>query len=382
MTRIVVTGYMIRHPVAGNMLAFFQYLAGLQRLGHQVSYLEESGWDNACYNPQTQCYGDDPSFGIAALEKLMSAFGVKLPVMYVNRSNGNIVGGSRQQLEKMLSDAELLLNIGGVCALPEFELAHRRALIDMDPLFTQLGKFAGEDVATYDSHFSYGTNIGRPDCSIPVGEINWQPVVPPVIPDFWNQRRNEDSARLSCTAYTTICNWNAYGSVDHDGEHYGQKDEEFLRLIELPEHVPVRLELALAGAGKEIAAQFMNAGWHVRDAAGVSNELEPYRNYIQDSRAEFSAAKHAYVETRSGWFSDRSVCYLASGRPIVVQDTGIGHWLETGEGVLTFSDTMQAAECIKRVEADYSMHALRATEIAHEVFGYKTVLPSLLERVL
>jgi hypothetical protein len=382
MARIIVTGYMIRHPVAGNMLAYFQYLLGFSRLGHEVVYLEESGWPDSCYNPESGSHGNDPARGIAAVQALMARYNCDIPVCYVNRDTGVVSGPGNTRLEQALSSADLLLNVGGVCSLPEFSLSPRRALIDMDPLFTQLGRFAGEDLASYDTHFSYGTNIGQPSCTIPTRGLDWLATVPPVVPDIWQDSATEGQQDLNGRPFTTICNWNAYGEVVYQGQRYGQKDEEFLRLIELPRHVSARLELALAGANAETRQQLGAAGWEIRDAAEVSKDLSSYRAYIAGSRAEFSAAKHAYVKTRSGWFSDRSVCYLAAGRPVIVQDTGAGHWLNPGKGILTFSTMEQAIDCIDRVESSYTSHCAIAKEIADGIFGYKVVLPRILERAL
>ena len=376
MARIVVTGYMIRHPVAGNMLAYFHYLLGFHRLGHEVCYLEESGWPSACFNPESGSYSDDPSYGIHIVRGLLESHEIHTPVCYVNRETGEVSGYCDSSLEQILSSADLLLNVGGVCSLPEFALSKRRVLIDMDPLFTQLGYFAGEDLHDYEVHFSYGSNIGKPGSSLPTCGIEWQPVSPPVVPEIW-----QGSASNNLDApFTTICNWSAYGAVEHEGEHYGQKDVEFLRLLELPVHVSQQLELAVSGADAGTRKKFEAAGWSVRNAREISNNLSMYKQYIARSRGEFSVAKQAYVRTRSGWFSDRSACYLAAGRPVIIQDTGIGDWMTTGQGVLTFSCMDQAIDCLERVDADYASHCEAAKQIADQVFSYKVVLPRILEQ--
>ncbi|MEA2093021.1 MAG: hypothetical protein U9P11_00485 [Pseudomonadota bacterium] len=380
MARIIVTGYMIRHPLAGNMLAYFHYVLGFHRLGHEVCYLEESGWRNACYNPESGSYSDDPSYGIHAVRALLESHDISVPVGYVNRNTGAVSGNCDSDLERLLSSADLLLNIGGVCSLPQFALSPRRALIDMDPLFTQLGFFAGEDLHDYDVHFSYGSNIGRPGSSVPTCGIDWLPVAPPVVPAIWQESARSTGMHSPDAPFTTVCNWSAYGAVEHEGERYGQKDVEFLRLLELPGHVSRRLALAVSGADAGTRQMFEAAGWSVCNAADISSDVSGYQRYIAGSRGEFSAAKQAYVKTRSGWFSDRSVCYLAAGRPVIVQDTGIGDWLTTGQGVLTFSSMDQAIDRIEQVEADYAAHCEAAIQVADQVFSYKVVLPRLLEQ--
>ena len=376
MARLIVTGYMIRHPVAGNMLAYFHYLLGFHRLGHDVCYLEESGWPSPCYNPILGKYSNDPSYGINAVRALLENHGIRMPVCYVNRDTGEVSGCCNSSLEQLLSSSDLLLNVGGVCSLPEFALSKRRVLIDMDPLFTQLGYFAGEDLHDYDAHFSYGNNIGKAGSLIPTCGIEWQAVKPPVVPAIW---QGSASANLDAP-FTTVCNWNAYGAVEYEGKRYGQKDVEFLKLLKLPGYVSQPLELAVSGADTATREKFEKAGWSVRDAQDMSNDVSAYQHYIAGSRGEFSVAKQAYVETRSGWFSDRSACYLAAGRPVIVQDTGIGDWLTTGKGVLTFSSMDQATDCLERVDADYASHCEAAKQIADQVFSYRVVLPRILQR--
>jgi len=386
MRRIIVCGYMIRHPVAGNLLAYFHYLLGLHLLGYEVVYLEESGWSQSCYDPVVCDYGDDPQSGLRAVQALMNNYGVKAKVRYVNRDTGIVYGADWQEVERMLRTADLLLNIGGVCWLPEFLLCKRRVLIDMDPLFTQIGQFAAEGRNDYHLYFSYGANIGRPGCTIPTDGIDWLPTVPPVVPELWQssvptqeQWREIEKANA---AFTTVANWSAYGGVVYQGEHYGQKDEEFIRLLELPSRCSQKLELALSGGDVEIKKRLEKAGWLVHDGGEVSANVSTYQTYLTRSRGEFSAAKNAYVKTRSGWFSDRSVCYLAVGRPVILQDTGFSDWLPTGSGVLAFSSLEEAADCIESVNADYPAHCLAAREFAEQTFTYKVVLPRLLETVL
>jgi hypothetical protein len=278
----------------------------------------------------------------------------------------------------MLRAADLVLNIGGVCWLDEFRLCRRRAFIDMDPFFTQVGKFGAEALQDHHFHFSYGANIGRGECTVPTGGVHWLPTHPPVVTDLW-----EGAPEPSLDApLTTIANWSAYGAVTYAGERYGQKDEEFLRLIDLPRRTAQPLELALSGAAGEVVEQLRARGWSVRNAAEVSTEVPAYRSYIAGSRGEFSAAKHAYVKTRSGWFSDRSVCYLAAGRPAVLQDTGWSDWLPTNEGAVAFSTPDEAAGALERVNQNYAAHCGAARRIAEQTFSYRVTLPPLLDQAL
>jgi hypothetical protein len=384
--RIVVSGYMIRHPVAGNLLAYFHYLLGLHRLGHQVAYVEESGWSGACYDPVAGDFGDDPGPGLRAVRALLDAHGVTAPACYVDQETGRVHGADWDDVKQMLKEADVLLNVGGVCWLPEFRLCRRRALIDMDPLFTQIGRFGAWLLDDHHVHFSYGANIGRAGCTIPTAGIDWLPTVPPIVSEIWQVREPGRAAKANGgtldDAFTTVANWSSYGAVTYRGERYGQKDEEFLRLLDLPSHTRARLELALSGASSEERARLRGAGWSVRNASEVSAGMPTYQAYIAGSRGEFSAAKHAYVKTRSGWFSDRSVCYLAAGRPVVLQDTGFSDWLPTGRGIVAFTSTRDAADCLERVAEEYPEHCRAAVEVVTQVFNYDVVLPQLLEHAL
>lgn len=385
MARIVVCGYMIRHPMAGNLLAFFHYVLGLHLLGHEVLYLEESGWSGSCYNPSDCNYSNDPQVGFHAVQTLINTYGVNATVCYVNRDTGTVYGADWQKLERMLRTADLLLNIGGVCWLPEFLLCQRRVLIDMDPFFTQVGAFAVEGRTGYHTYFSYGVNIGQPNCSIPRDDIEWLPTVPPVVSEIWQSpllTAEQHGEEWANAPLTTIANWSAYGGIVYQGEHYGQKNEEFMRLLALPGYCSQKLELALSGGDAEmaeIAKPLKAAGWLVRDGRVLSANLSTYKTYIINSRGEFSVAKNAYVKTHSGWFSDRSVCYLAAGLPVILQDTGFTQWLPAQQGVLAFSSLEEAVSCIERVNAEYAAHCHAAREIAEQVFSYKIVLPRLLD---
>jgi hypothetical protein len=379
MARILVCGYMVRYPFAGMMLAFFHYLAGLHRLGHNVAYLEESGWPGSCYDPHRKLHSDDPSAGLAALASLLRQHDMEIPICYVDRATGQTWGDDWPRVRQRLSDADLLLNVGGVCWLPEFHLSRRRVLIDMDPFFTQIGRFGVEGIEHYDVRFSYGHNIGRPGCRIPPDGYDWLPTSPPVVGELWNDLPPSSAAGAP---FTTVANWSAYGAVAYEGNQYGQKDREFMRVLDLPRHTTQPLEVALSGAGIDVRRTFTDAGWRIRDASEVTVDVPAYRRYIAGSRGEFSVAKQAYVKSRSGWFSDRSVCYLAAGRPVVIQDTGIGEWLPVGRGLLCFSSLDEAVTCLDAVAADYPAHCRAASEIGEACFGYRNVLPPLIERAL
>jgi hypothetical protein len=385
---IVVCGYMIRHPLSGNILAYLHYLIGLQRLGHAVFYLEESGWPASCYDPLQNAYSDSPIVGMEKVGDVFDYFESKIPIYFIARSGrrifSSVEGTDWGEVKRMLSNADLLINLGGVCFLPEFALCRRRVLIDMDPFFTQTGHFGFKDhMRDYHRHFSYGVNIGQSCCTIPTGGIDWVPTVPPVVMDMWakpgcsTQKQALRQAVDGC--WSTIANWNAYGSVTFSGAHYGQKDGEFLKLLELPLKTSQKFLLALSGAGPEVLDRMNRFGWCVHDGGEVSADLCKYMAFVTGSRGEFSVAKQAYVKTRSGWFSDRSVCYLAAGRPVILQNTGFTQWLAPQAGVMAFSTMDEAIACIDEVNKNYNEHCQGAVEVAQRRFDYRAVLTRLLE---
>jgi hypothetical protein len=375
MARIVVCGYMVRHPVAGNLLAYFHYALGFHRLGHEVIYLEESGWPFSCYDPETCHWYDHPYKGLRIVRALFAAHDAPIPVIYMNRKTGDVDGASWNEVERRLRETDLLLNVGGVCSLPEFRMCRRRAIIDMDPFFTQVERFGARTLADYHIHFTYGVNIGRDDCTIPTQGIDWRPTLPPVVLDLWDWALPSPDA-----PFTTVANWGSYGGVTYQGEHHGQKDKEFLRLIDLPRRTSARFELALSG-GMEYRALMRDAGWSVRDAGyEIGINISSYISYIKNSRGEFSVAKGAYVKSRSGWFSDRSACYLAAGLPVILQETGFSDWLPTRQGVLSFRTLDEAVGCVAEVARDYPSHRRSARELAERVFAHQVVLPQLLDQ--
>ena len=384
MARIVVSGAMVRHPVAGNLFAYFHYLLGLHRLGHQVAYVEEGGRPGSCYDPARQRRGDDPTAGLAAVRDLMARTGVSAPLFYVHRGTREVVGGRRSELRRVLGEADLLLNVGGASWLHDFRRCKRRVLIDLDPLFTQVDALRHQNLEDYALHFTYGGNVGGDGCTVPTAGIDWHPTAPPVVVDLWEGEGHVggDRSLRAPRPFTTVANWTADGTIEHGGETYGQKDEEFVRFVDLPGRVEAPLEVAVSGAGEVNWHRMRAAGWSLVDGHTVSLDMDTYKRYIRGSRGELSVAKNAYVKTRSGWFGDRSVCYLAAGRPTLLQDTGFNDWLGATRGALAFSTLDEAAGCVQRVLADYERHSAGARHLAHTIFAHDVVLPRLLARAL
>jgi hypothetical protein len=255
------------------------------------------------------------------------------------------------------------------------------AYIDTDPMFTQVKLAQGQtyfrnQVDAHDVQFSFGE--GLPGAAPDTGH-RWLPTRPPVVLSEWNPRAAYREA------FTTVMNWTSYNDVTFEGRTYGQKDSEFLRFLDLPRHAaPTVLEIA-ANVGRTRHTpkdRLTMMGWSVVDPMQVCADLDGYRRYVEGSKAEWSVAKHAYVAGETGWFSDRSACYLAAGRPVVLQDTGFGRILPCGEGLLAFSTQEEAVAAIRAVEADYPRHARAAREIAEACFGSDKVLAELADRAM
>jgi hypothetical protein len=254
-----------------------------------------------------------------------------------------------------------------------------RAFLDLDPGFNQVWGKQGFDLGL-DRHThcaSVGTRIGAADCPIPTHGREWIPTLPPVALPHWPVAEGLGSA------WTTIGNWRSYGSPTHAGLHYGQRAHSMRELAELPRRSPARFEPALAIHPEETADLELLAanGWGLADPAEVAATPAAYAEFVRGSRGELGIAKQGYVVSRSGWFSDRSACYLASGRPVVAQDTGFANALPIGAGLLVYADVASAAAAIEAVEGNLDVHRRAARELATEHLDAARVLPALLERL-
>jgi hypothetical protein len=309
----------------------------------------------------------------------MRAHGLGDRWVYVDRERRHH-GLDAAATASLLAAADCLVNVSGVNWLPEFRACRRRVFIDTDPGFTQfrLARSGAEpggwgDVRAHDLHFTYGANIGRPECPVPTGGLAWRPTHPPVVLDLWPV-----VGAAPDRPYTTVMNWQAYDNVEYGGVLYGQKDREFERFIDLPRRAPVSLAVAVAGAAaprERLAAH----GWQVRDGVAASTTIADYTDFIAASRGEFTVAKHGYVAARTGWFGDRSAAYLASGKPVVMQDTGFAAALGARDGLVAVSTVDEAVAAFARIEGDYAAHSGAARALAERWFASDVVLAEILE---
>ncbi len=392
----IVTGMIATYPVGGVVWDYGQYALGLERLGFEVYYLEDTGWTT--YDPRLRVYGEDPSFGAAYLGTALGALSETLARRWHFRAmNGQTFGIDAARFNELVARADLFLNVsGGTLLRDAYMQCPRKVLIDTDPGWNHFRNYprldkdptwgGGHGYRAHDHFFTYAERIGHSGCILPTLGIDWQPTRPPVVLDMWSPAPPAED-------WTTVLTWNNYPEVvEYQGVRFGTKEMEFERIRHLPALVPCRFEVAAGGVDdvdgpvpeqgwRPTRSGLEKLGWSVVDAYATSHSPQAYRQYIAQSRGEFSVAKNIYVATGSGWFSCRSTCYLACGRPVVVQDTGFSDLIPVGAGVLAFSSVDQAVAALNRVEADYAHHQAAALDIATRYFAAGKVLGDLLRRV-
>jgi hypothetical protein len=372
---IIVAGTIGRSVTGGQAWANLHYLLGLRALGHDVYYLEDVGQWSVSYDWQNECNTDSLDYPANYINRALAAHGFGEKWIY--RTTDDSRGMSLARFYELCEDADLML-IRGVPMLvwrTEYDAPGQRAFIDVDPGFTQI-RLANQEpafvetVARCETLFTYGTRIGRADCTIPsVGRV-WHPTVPPIDLSAWPALPLCKDAPL-----TMIVRWRGVYDVAYNGVQYGQREKEFPKVLDLPRETGGRFQVALIGEGRELLEKH---GWEVVDGGQATRDLDAYRKIIAESSGEFGVAKNCYVDTRGGWFSDRSASFLAAGRPVVIQDTGISDWLPVGRGVLTFRSVGEATTAVAELTANYEWHALHARQIAETYFAATRVLGKLL----
>jgi hypothetical protein len=371
--RILCSGHLVRYPLGGHSWHHLQYLIGLHRLGQEVFFFEDFGWPDSCYDPASNIMTSDPAYGVAYTKRLLEGYGLGDRWCYL-AEDGTAHGFSREELAEICRTCDLYLNLSNINWIPELELCRRRALVDTDPVFTQLRAHGlGGPFERYHALFSYGENVHRPGCDMPTGGARWKPTRQPVVLDLWEAVPGDPAA-----PFTTVVNWRSIKEVESNGRIYGQKDREFEPFFSLPRETGQPMEIAASAPG-EVKRRLAEGGWALADPREVTRNPSTYQAYIRRSRAEFCVAKHAYVTTRNGWFSDRSSAYLASGRPAIIQDTGFSDFLPCGEGLLAWRKPVEAVAAVERLQVEYQAHCRAARSLAESYFDARVVLSSLLE---
>jgi hypothetical protein len=378
--RIVVSGMIAGDPFQGGATwAVLQYVLGLRALGHDVFLIEPVASDSLRPGGTPLLQTDNARY----FRDVVMMFGLADRAALLQAGHRATVGLPYEVLDDLCRSADLLFNISGMLSDQRLtDSIPRRLYLDLDPAFNQLWKAVdGIDVGFEGhTHFaSIGTAIGTPECDIPTCGYDWIPTFQPIVLSEWPVTQVSAGA-----AWTTVANWRGYGSIEHAGVQYGQKAHSMRALLAIPRRVPgERFVLALSIHPDETSDLDALAahGWQLVDPRAAAGGPAEYRRFIQASKAEFGVAKSGYVRSRCGWFSDRSVCYLASGRPVLAQDTGLTGILPIGSGLLTFSTEDEAVFGIETINAAYDAHASAARDIAVEYFDSTRVLTKLLEAV-
>jgi hypothetical protein len=369
---VIVAGAVARRvDCGGHVWALLQWLLGFRKLGWSVLFLDR-------LDPEP---GLRDSPVVRRFMDTMTSFGLADSFSLDLGSNDEPVGLSRAEVLRKVGQAELLVNVMGYLQDPELlSRARRRVFLDIDPGFGQMWRALGlcDLFRGHDAFVTVGTRVGRNDCRVPTCGLTWTTTLPPVVIDRWPA-----SAEHS-TSFTSVGAWRGpWAPVEYEGERYGLRVHEFRRFAALPRESGLDFEIALDIDHEDHAdaSRLVDGGWRLSDPRSVSGTPQQYHRYVQSSLAEFAIAKEMYVHARTGWVSDRTACYLASGRPAIVQDTGLDDTIETGLGLLTFTTPEEAMSAAQTVHRDWHRHARAARALALEHFDSDRVLRRLVDEV-
>jgi len=358
------------------------WVLGFRKLGYDVLWVDQLGRGHCVHPAGVEADGYANCLNVSWFESIVERFELAGSAALIGDDGESLSGLSFEHVLTAGAEAELLVNPGGDLRHSELKRRARRSVyIDVDPGFTQLWLSSGRPVRRverHDVHFTIGENIGTPASDLPPSGIEWRHTRQPVVLDDWPFAEEDAEPR-----FTTVGRWRGtgpHGPLDDIGQRFSSKGDELLGVLDIPARTGLDFEIALDTRGdEEPRALLKSHGWRVVDPVSVAGDPHSFRCYVQASWAEFSVAKGAYVETRSGWFSERTARYLASGRPALVQDTGFSRTLPVGEGLLAFRTLDEAVEGAARIAADYERHRRTARRIAEECFDSDKLLTRLLE---
>jgi hypothetical protein len=375
MSRIVLGSYAVQFPLGGYLSWVLQWLHGFRELKHDVYFVEKASWSNACFDPVTNAMSDNCTYGVETIGAMLQRYGLGDHWCFVD-FQGRYHGLPPSQIASVFDSADLFIDMGTHGSwLAQATHTGLRVLIDGEPGWTQIQMQkkleAGKAIPEYDYYYTVGQNIGTRASSAPTAGREWRPVFDPVAMTLFSFTPAEPDA-----PFTTVMSWQAHQPLQYDGRVYGQKDREFEKFMELPQRSHARLEIAVAGNIPR--RQLKDAGWELADAHAVSISLDAFRQYVVGSSGEFSVCKNVFVDTNSGFFSERSAAYLASGRPVVMQETGFSRFLPCGHGLFAVRTVDEAAAAIDAIRTDLNRHCAWAREIAFEYLATSVVLTKLL----
>ena len=373
----VVVGGIGKLPYAGMTFHYLHYVLGLTELGYDVHYVERQNRAQETYDPTRDEMTDRPDTALRHLDGVMRRFGQARRWSFIDRT-GAAHGTGWSELRRILAAADFVLTVADPTWFDELDLCERRLFVDGDPMFTQVALSEGQGTRSvapdhYDTLFTFASRIGAPDCLVPTCGRHWIPTRPVVATAHW-----ERTAAPADAPIVALMHWAAGKELRYDGRDFGHKDREFEKIIDLPRARPGTYELAAGGAGVP-RDRLDEHGWRLVSPLAVSGTIDDFTRFIAGSRADLGVAKHAYVASRSGWFSDRSTCFLAAGRPVLHQDTGYTDWLPDDAGVLAFADLDSLGDALDRLDRDYERHAEAARAIAETRFEARVVLSEMLD---
>ena len=382
--RVVYAGYLVRCPLGGYAWQVLHYLTGLRALGLDVYFYEDTGHVEHAFDPERGLSDVEYGYGCRFVADFLGRHGFADRWVFHDVRRDRHFGLDHDATEDLFRDARILINAGGV---HRFAPARRRGkttiYLDMDPAFTQLRLATGDPgltelVSEHDRLFTFGENIGSARCTIPAGSFDWRPTRQPVALEHWPATPPPKDA-----PFTTVGRWDSGGrDVEVEGQLYTwRKRTEWQKLMRLPSETGARFEIAMDVHDALDRAQLEAHGWHLRDPIALSRDPDRYRDFIASSAGEVTTAKDVNVRLRSGWFSDRSACYLASGRPVVTQDTAFDDVLAAGEGLFSYRTLDQAAAAVREIRAEPERHGRAARRIAEQHFAAERVLSEMLAQL-
>lgn len=377
---IIIGSYMFRYPLGGMMSWVLQYLTGFKKLGCNVYFVEKFGYPNSCYNPQKEIMSNDCSYGVKLVSELLKINGLGDNWCFMDFNNV-YHGLSKTKINSMFQTADVFIDMGTHGAWEEeAKVTPLKILLDGEPGFTQIKmaikKELKEWIPEYDLYYTVGQNIGTQGNLTPTLDLDWQHVFHPVDLELFPKSKHKKHNGKFCT----IMNWKSHDPIQYGNKIYGQKDIEFNKILELPSLFPSRLEVAISG--KKIPTEWLEKhGWQLVSGKKITETFESFRDYIFQCQGELSVCKNIFIETQSGWFSDKSAAYLGSGKPVVLQDTGFSKHLPCGEGLFAFSTKEEAQHAIESICSNYSMHCDAALDIANEYLSVEKVLKKFLDEI-
>jgi hypothetical protein len=377
--KIIVLHLAGQYPLAGVAFQALHYVVGLQRLGYDAYYIEDSG--SPPYNPLARTVVDDSSYNVSFIERMMERFDLADHWAYWNAIRDTHYGLSPTALRQLFCEADALIDVcGGTWLREEHLKCPVRIYLETDPARPQIELAQGNEktkavLSAHTHHFTYAENLARCDCPLPVDGFHWYSTRPPVILDLWPFSYTPNAKKFTTVA---TLEHDTNGILFQGERYYWSKHINFTRFQDIAAENSQLFEIA-AQASQTAIEELVAHGWSIIDALDVSLDLSSYQNYIAHSRGEFTVAKDVFARTRTGWFSDRSVCYLAMGKPVVTLETAFSKFVPTGHGLFAFDTLDQVREAIREINRDYAHHCRAARDLAAEHFSAEGVLTKLLE---